>query len=105
MNVSSRNLPQYSAGVTYRKSAWLGQTSVTNYDSPMGAQPQARLLRDECGESMTQSLATQLAIATAMVALTVIMHLLGLSVLIAATNRHSDRFQAERALARQMLVL
>jgi hypothetical protein len=54
---------------------------------------------------MTQSLATQLAIATAMVALTVTMHLLGLSVLIAATNRHSDRFQAERALVRQMLVL
>jgi voltage-gated potassium channel len=54
---------------------------------------------------MTQSLASQLAIATAMVALTVIMHLLGLSVLIAATNRHSNRFQAERALAPQMLVL
>jgi voltage-gated potassium channel len=47
----------------------------------------------------------QLAIATAMVALTVILHLLGLSVLIAATNRHSNRFQAERALARQTLVL
>jgi hypothetical protein len=57
------------------------------------------------GESMTQSLATQLAIATAMVALTVIMHLLGLSVLIAATNRQSNRLQAERALAQQMLVL
>jgi voltage-gated potassium channel len=54
---------------------------------------------------MTQSLATQLAVATAMVALTVIMHLLGLSVLIAATNRHSNRLQAERALAPQMLVL
>ena len=54
---------------------------------------------------MTQSLATQLAIATAMVALTVIMHLLGLSVLIAATNRQSNRLQAERALAQQMLVL
>ena len=33
---------------------------------------------------MTQSLATQLIIATAMAALTVVMHLLGLSVLIAA---------------------
>jgi voltage-gated potassium channel len=64
-----------------------------------------RLFRDECGESMTESLATQLAIATAMVALTVVIHLLGLSVLIAATNRHSNRLQAERALAGQMLVL
>jgi voltage-gated potassium channel len=54
---------------------------------------------------MTQSLATQLAIATAMVALTVIIHLMGLSVLIAATNRHSDRLHAEHALARQMLLL
>ncbi len=104
MLVSSKLL-QYSAGVTYRKSASPGQTLVNNYDSSFGAQPWARLLRDECGESMTQSLATQLAIATAMVAVTVIMHLLGLSVLIAATNRHSNRLQAERALARQMLVL
>jgi voltage-gated potassium channel len=54
---------------------------------------------------MTQSLATQLIIATAMVALTVTIHLLGLSVLIAATNRHSSRLQAERHLVRQMLVL
>jgi hypothetical protein len=50
---------------------------------------------------MTQRLATQLVIATAMAALTVIMHLLGLSLLIAATNRHSNRLQSERALARQ----
>ena len=54
---------------------------------------------------MTQSLATQLIIATAMAALTVVMHLLGLSALIAATNRHSNRLQTERALARQILVL
>jgi hypothetical protein len=54
---------------------------------------------------MQQSLATQLVVATGMVALTVIMHLLGLSVLIAATNRHSSRLQSDRALARQMLVL
>jgi voltage-gated potassium channel len=54
---------------------------------------------------MTQSLAAQLIIATAMAALTVIMHLLGLSALIAATNRHSSRLQADRHLVRQMLVL
>jgi voltage-gated potassium channel len=54
---------------------------------------------------MTQSLATQLIIGTAMVVLTVIMHLLGLSVLIAGTNRHSRRLQTDRALIRQMLVL
>jgi len=54
---------------------------------------------------MTRSLGTQLLIATAMAALTVVMHLLGLSVLIAATNRHSRRLQSEQALTRQMLVL
>ncbi len=54
---------------------------------------------------MTQSLATQLTIATAMAALTVVMHLIGLSVLIAATNRHSTRLQTERHLVLQMLVL
>lgn len=54
---------------------------------------------------MTQSLATQLIIATAMAGLTVVMHLLGLSVLIGATNRHSTRLQTERHLALQMLVL
>ncbi len=54
---------------------------------------------------MTQSLAAQLIIATAMIASTVIMHLLGLSVLIATTNRHSRRLQTDRALVRQMLVL
>jgi voltage-gated potassium channel len=52
---------------------------------------------------MTQSLGTQLIIATAMVALTVITHLLGLSVLIAATHRHSGH--NDRAFALQMLVL
>ena len=55
--------------------------------------------------TMTGSLAMQLVIATAMAALTVVMHLLGLSVLIAATNRHSSRLRSEQALARQMLVL
>jgi hypothetical protein len=54
---------------------------------------------------MTQSLATQLIIGTAMAALTVVIHLLGLSVLIATTNRHSTRLQTERHLALQMLVL
>jgi len=54
---------------------------------------------------MTQSLATQLIIATAMVALTVITHLLGLSVLIAATHRHSGRSHNDRAFVLQMLVL
>jgi voltage-gated potassium channel len=54
---------------------------------------------------MTQSLAAQLIIATTMAALTVIMHLLGLSVLIATTNRHSSRLQTDRHLVRQMLVL
>jgi prepilin signal peptidase PulO-like enzyme (type II secretory pathway) len=54
---------------------------------------------------MAESLATQLIIATTMAALTVVMHLLGLSALIAATNRHSNRLQTERALARQILVL
>lgn len=54
---------------------------------------------------MTQSLGTQLFIATAMVALTVVSHLLGLSVLIAATHRHSSRLQGDRAFALQMLVL
>ena len=54
---------------------------------------------------MTQSLAAQLIIATGMAALTVIMHLLGLSVLIATTNRHSSRLQTDRHLVRQMLVL
>ena len=37
--------------------------------------------------------------------LTVVMHLLGLSVLIAATNRHSTRLHTERHLVLQMLVL
>jgi voltage-gated potassium channel len=54
---------------------------------------------------VTQSLATQLIFATAMAAVTVIMHLLGLSVLIATTNRHSSRLQTERHLVLQMLVL
>jgi voltage-gated potassium channel len=62
--------------------------------------------RDERQEStVTQSLATQLIFATAMAALTVVMHLLGLSVLIAATSRHSSRLQTERHLVLQMLVL
>jgi voltage-gated potassium channel len=61
---------------------------------------------DEPEEStVTQSLGTQLLIATAMAALTVVMHLLGLSVLIASTNRHSTRLQTERHLVLQMLVL
>lgn len=54
---------------------------------------------------MTQSLATQLLIATAMAALTVVIHLLGLSVLIATANRHSRHLRSERALTQQMLVL
>ena len=54
---------------------------------------------------MTGSLAMQLVIATAMAALTVVTHLLGLSILIAATNRHSSRLRTEQALARQLLVL
>jgi voltage-gated potassium channel len=54
---------------------------------------------------VTRGLATQLIIATAMAALTVVIHLLGLSVLIAATNRHSRRLRTERALAQHMLVL
>jgi hypothetical protein len=54
---------------------------------------------------MWQSLAAQLIVATAMAALTVIMHLLGLSVLIATTNRHSSGLQTNRHLVRQMLVL
>jgi hypothetical protein len=54
---------------------------------------------------MTQSLATQLIFATAMAALTVIMHLLGLSLLIAATNHHSNILQSERHLVGQMIVL
>lgn len=54
---------------------------------------------------MTRNLATQLIIATAMAALTVVIHLLGLSGLIAATNRHSGRLLTDRAFARQMLVL
>ena len=40
-----------------------------------------------------------------MAALTVVIHLLGLSGLIAVTNRHSRRLRAQRALAQQMLVL
>jgi hypothetical protein len=54
---------------------------------------------------MTHGLGTQLIIATAMVALTVVTHLLGLSVLIAATHRHSGNLQNDRAFALQMLVL
>ena len=54
---------------------------------------------------MTPSLATQLVFATAMAAMTVVMHLLGLSILIATTNRHSSRLQTERHLVLQMLVL
>ena len=54
---------------------------------------------------MTQSLAEQLMFATAMAAVTVIMHLLGLSVLIAATNSHSRRLQTDAHLVRQMAVL
>src|SRR6202035_1785618 len=48
---------------------------------------------------------TQLIIATAMAAMTVVMHLLGLSILIATTNRHSIRLQTERHLVLQTLVL
>lgn len=54
---------------------------------------------------MTQSLATQLVLATIMAALTVVMHLLGLSILIGATNRHSNRLQTERHLVLPMLVV
>lgn len=54
---------------------------------------------------MTQSLGAQLIIATAMVALTVVTHLLGLSVMIAATRRHSGHSQNDRAFALQILVL
>jgi voltage-gated potassium channel len=54
---------------------------------------------------MTESLGAQLIIATAMVALTMVTHLLGLSVLIAATRRHSRHLQSERAFALQMLIL
>jgi voltage-gated potassium channel len=54
---------------------------------------------------MTQSLGTQLFIATVMVALTVVTHLLGLSVLIAATHRHSRRLQSDHDIVRQMLVV
>ena len=54
---------------------------------------------------MTQSLATQLIFATAMAALTVIMHLLGLSLLIAATNHHSSFLQTDKHLVGQMIVL
>ena len=54
---------------------------------------------------MTQSLATQLMLATTMALITVVMHLFGLSVLIAATNRHSSRLQTERHVSLQMLVL
>jgi voltage-gated potassium channel len=54
---------------------------------------------------MTESLATQLVMATVMAVLTVMVHLLGLSALIAAANRHSNTLQSERALAQQMLVL
>jgi hypothetical protein len=79
---------------------------VYNYGSSIGEQRGARLSRDEGEEStMTQSLATQLIIATAMGALTVVLHLLGLSALIAATSRHSNSLQTERALGRQILVL
>ena len=54
---------------------------------------------------MTQSLAAQLMFATAMAGLTVIMHLLGLSVLIAVTGPHSRRLRSDMHIARQMIVL
>ena len=54
---------------------------------------------------MTQTLATQLLLATAMAAFTVVVHLTGLSFLIAATNRHARRLQSERAFVLQALVL
>jgi voltage-gated potassium channel len=54
---------------------------------------------------MTQSLATQLLVATGMVALTVIIHFLGLSLLIAVTNRHNTRLHTDQAFFRQMLAL
>jgi hypothetical protein len=54
---------------------------------------------------MTQSLAAQLMFATAMAGLTVIMHLLGLSVLIAVTRPHSSRLRTDMHIARQMIVL
>jgi voltage-gated potassium channel len=54
---------------------------------------------------MTQSLGTQLIVATVMVALTVVIHLLGLSALIGATHRHSGHSQNDRAFALQMAVL
>lgn len=52
-----------------------------------------------------QSLGMQLIVSTAMVALTVVTHLMGLSVLIAASQRHSGRLQNNRAFALQILVL
>jgi voltage-gated potassium channel len=54
---------------------------------------------------MTQNLATQLLLATAMAALTVVIHLTGLSLLIGATNRHAGHLQADRAFVSQALVL
>lgn len=54
---------------------------------------------------MTQSLATQLLLATVMAAFTVVVHLTGLSLLIAATNRHAKRLQADRAFLLQALAL
>jgi voltage-gated potassium channel len=63
-----------------------------------------------CGDlfkesAITQSFGTQIFIATAMVALTVVMHLLGLSVLIAASHRHSSGLQGDRSFALQIIML
>jgi len=54
---------------------------------------------------MTQNLVLQLLLATAMAAFTVVMHLGGLTALIAATNRHARHLQADRTLISQALIL
>lgn len=54
---------------------------------------------------MTQNLAIQLFLATAMAAITVVVHLGGLTLLIAATDRHARHLWSDRALVSQALIL
>lgn len=54
---------------------------------------------------MTQSLFAQLGVATVMASFTMLVHLLGLSLLIATPARHAHRFGTDAALVHQALVL
>ena len=54
---------------------------------------------------MTAELLLQLVIATAMVAVTVVIHLVGLGVLLALMRLHTARFMTRKAVVNQVLIL